>query len=47
MNDATKKLQKLVSHRKTKKVVSESKDFNPYRVIRKSSTTDYDYQDNN
>lgn len=41
MNDMTKKLQKMVSTRKTKKVVSESKDFNPYRRANNSSTTDY------
>jgi hypothetical protein len=41
MNDMTKKLQKIVAHRKTKKVVSESKYFNPYRNRRTSSTPDY------
>ena len=43
MNDMTKKLQKMVAHRKTKKVVSESKDFKPYRRQKTSSTTDYFY----
>jgi len=41
MNDMTKKLQKMVSHRKTKKIVSESKDFNPYRRSKSSSDSDY------
>jgi len=41
MKDTTKKLQKLVASRKTKKVVSESKDFNPYRRSTTSSSTDY------
>ncbi len=41
MKDTTKKLQKLVASRKIKKVVSESKDFNPYRRHKTSSSTDY------
>jgi len=41
MKNTTKKLQKLVASRKTKKVVAESKDFNPYYKPKQSSTTDY------
>jgi len=37
MNDTTKKLQKLVGHRKTTLVVSKSKDFKAYKRNRGSA----------
>jgi len=41
MNKETKKLQKLVGKRKTKKVVSQSKEYNQYKD--ENTTSDYDY----
>lgn len=42
MNDMTKKLQKLVGHRKSTVVVSKQKDFKQYRRNRGgSSVSDY------
>ncbi len=40
MNEATKKLQKFAG-KKTKKVVSKQKDYNPYK--NNNSTSDYGY----
>jgi len=40
MNDTTKKLQKLVG-KKTKKVVSKQKDYNPYK--NNPSESDFNY----
>ena len=42
MNNMTKKLQKLVGHRKNTVVISKQKDFKKYKRIRASST-DSDY----
>ena len=40
MNEATKKLQKLVKARKTPVVKSEQKKFNPYKKSANSSYLD-------